>query len=114
MPAVTITPELKREVQLLKMRNVLDPKRHYKANDSKDIPKYFQIGTVIAGAADFYSGRLTKKERKMSFAEELLSDTSLKAYTKRKIRQIQEKNQDGGRAFWKKKTEKRKPSWAKS
>ncbi|KAL2650487.1 hypothetical protein R1flu_018615 [Riccia fluitans] len=113
MPAVTVTPELKREVELLKMRSVLDPKRHYKANDSKGIPKYFQIGTVVSGAADFYSGRLTKKERKMSFADELLNDASLKAYTKRKYGEIQEKKQDGGKKFWKKKVEKRKPSWAK-
>ncbi|KAL3701146.1 hypothetical protein R1sor_019168 [Riccia sorocarpa] len=113
MPAVTLTPELKREVELLKMRSVLDPKRHYKANDSKSIPKYFQIGTVVAGAADFYSGRLTKKERKMSFADELLNDTSLKAYTKRKYGEIQEKKQDGGKRFWKKKVEKRKPSEGK-
>lgn len=25
------------------MRGVLDPKRHYKANDSKKLPKYFQV-----------------------------------------------------------------------
>lgn len=114
MPAVSLTPEMKREIQLLKMRNVLDPKRHYKANDSKEIPKYFQIGTVVEGAADFYSGRLTKKERKMSFADELLTDSSLKAYTKRKYSEIQEKHQDGGKKFWKKKVEKRKPVWARS
>jgi membrane protein DedA with SNARE-associated domain len=39
-----------------------------------------QIGTVVEGGADFYSGRLTKKERKGTFADELLADTSLKAY----------------------------------
>ncbi len=34
----------------------------------------------MEGGADFYSGRLTKKERKGTFADELLADTSLKAY----------------------------------
>jgi hypothetical protein len=39
-----------------------------------------QIGTVVEGGADFYSGRLTKKERKGTFADELLADTSLNSY----------------------------------
>ncbi|KAF3501736.1 hypothetical protein F2Q69_00039742 [Brassica cretica] len=37
MPAPTMTPELKRDLQLLKLRNVMDPKKHYKrvASSSK-------------------------------------------------------------------------------
>ena len=27
------------------MRSSLDPSRHYKANDSKEAPRYFQVGT---------------------------------------------------------------------
>ncbi|PSR97845.1 RRNA-processing protein like [Actinidia chinensis var. chinensis] len=44
MPALTITPELKKDIQLLKLRSVIDPKRHYKKGDtnSKTLPKYFQ------------------------------------------------------------------------
>ncbi|KAI8536092.1 hypothetical protein RHMOL_Rhmol10G0229000 [Rhododendron molle] len=44
MPPPTITPELKKAMQLLKLRSVLDPKRHYKKGDSKlkTLPKYFQ------------------------------------------------------------------------
>ncbi|KAJ0093744.1 hypothetical protein Patl1_24741 [Pistacia atlantica] len=44
MPAATITPELKKDLQLLKLRNAFDPKRHYKKGDtkSKTLPKYFQ------------------------------------------------------------------------
>ncbi|KAJ7541681.1 hypothetical protein O6H91_10G070600 [Diphasiastrum complanatum] len=80
MPAPTITPELKKELQLLKLRSVINPKRHYKAEDSKTLPKYFQIGTVVEGPADFFSGRLTNKERKATFADELLSNTDLARY----------------------------------
>ena len=29
------------------MRNVLDPKRFYKANDSKALPKYFQVYVLM-------------------------------------------------------------------
>ncbi|CAI7867410.1 unnamed protein product [Closterium sp. NIES-54] len=62
------------------MRNVLDPKRHYRSADSKKLPTHFQIGTVVEGAADFYSSRLTRRERKQSFAAELLHDEDLKKY----------------------------------
>ena len=43
MPATEVTPEIKLDLQLLKMRNVLDRKRHYKKDDSKGLPKYFQV-----------------------------------------------------------------------
>ncbi|KAJ6430510.1 hypothetical protein OIU84_021835 [Salix udensis] len=103
MPAPTITPELKRDLQLLKLRSAIDPKRHYKRGDpkSKDLPKYFQVGTVVESATDFYSGRLTKKERKATIADELLSDQTFRAYRKRKVREIEEKNRPGGNDKWK-------------
>lgn len=113
LSAPTITPEIKKELQLLKLRGVVDPKRHYKADDSKGLPKYFQVGTVVGGPADFYSGRLTKKEQKSSIADELLSDSSLTAYRKRKYIEIQDQKQAGGKLFWKKKKSKRTPAWAR-
>ncbi|XP_057961123.1 rRNA-processing protein fcf2-like [Malania oleifera] len=103
MPAPTITPELKKNLQLLKLRDALDPKRHYKKGDSKSktLPKYFQVGTVIQSASDFFSGRLTKKEKKPTLADELLSDRSLGDYRKRKVREIEELNRPAGVNKWK-------------
>ncbi|KAE9595443.1 putative Fcf2 pre-rRNA processing [Lupinus albus] len=103
MPAQTITPELQKDLKLLKLRGAIDPKRHYKKGDSKSktLPKYFQMGTVVDSPLDYYSGRLTKKERKATLAEELLSDQNLAAYRKRKVREIEEKNQPGGNEKWK-------------
>nr|DAD34603.1 TPA_asm: hypothetical protein HUJ06_005243 [Nelumbo nucifera] len=48
MPAPTITPEIKKDLQILKLRNVMDPKRHYKKGDlkSKALPKYFQASSL--------------------------------------------------------------------
>ncbi|KAM6544781.1 hypothetical protein CsatB_025517 [Cannabis sativa] len=100
MPAPTITPELQKDLQLLKLRNVMDPKRHYKKGESKS-NKYFQVGTIIESPLDFFDGRFTKKERKTSLAAELLSDRTLGAYRKRKVREIEEKNQPGGNNKWK-------------
>ncbi|XP_042030730.1 rRNA-processing protein fcf2-like [Salvia splendens] len=101
MPAQTITPELKKDLQLLKLRNVIDPKRHYKKGDSKTLPKYFQVGTVIESASEFFSGRLTKKERKATLADELLADGTFHQYRKRKVREIEEKNRPAGVDKWK-------------
>ncbi|XP_009399073.2 rRNA-processing protein fcf2-like isoform X1 [Musa acuminata AAA Group] len=104
MPALTITPEIKKDLEILKLRHVIDPKRHFKKGDnSKALPKYFQVGTVIEPASEFFSGRLTKKERKTTLADELLHDDALKAYRKRKIQEIQESHQPGGVEKWKNK-----------
>nr|GMD74005.1 rRNA-processing protein fcf2-like [Ipomoea batatas] len=103
MPAPSITPELKKDLQLLKMRDAFDPKRHYKKGDSKSktLPKYFQVGVVIEPASEFYSSRLSKKERKATLAEELISDTNLVEYRKRKVREIEEQKRPGGVDKWK-------------
>ncbi|KAK3189854.1 hypothetical protein Dsin_029415 [Dipteronia sinensis] len=103
MPAATMTPELKKDLQLLKLRSVIDPKRHYKKGDSKSktMSKYFQVGTVVESASDFFSSRLSKKERKATLADELLSDSKLGQYRKRKVREIEDKNRPAGNEKWK-------------
>ena len=103
MAAPVVTPELKYDLQLLKLRSVIDPKRHYKKNDtkSKTLPKYFQVGTVVESSLDFFSARLTKKERKRSIADELLSDGSLAQYRKRKVREIEDHQRPAGNDKWK-------------
>nr|GMD80702.1 rRNA-processing protein fcf2-like [Ipomoea batatas] len=85
------------------MRDAFDPKRHYKKGDSKSktLPKYFQVGVVIEPASEFYSSRLSKKERKATLAEELISDTNLVEYRKRKVREIEEQKRPGGVDKWK-------------
>ena len=48
-----MTPEIKRDLQIIKQRSALDPKRHYK-KDKWEIPKFFQMGTIIEGNTEFY------------------------------------------------------------
>ncbi|WOL11411.1 rRNA-processing protein fcf2 [Canna indica] len=104
MPAPSITPEIKKDLEILKLRHVIDPKRHFKKEGkSKSLPKYFQVGTVIEPASEFFSGRLTKKERKTTLADELLHDDALKSYRKRKIQEIEETHRPGGVEKWKNK-----------
>ncbi|XP_023540909.1 rRNA-processing protein fcf2-like [Cucurbita pepo subsp. pepo] len=103
MAAQTMTPEVEEDLRLLKLRSVIDPKRHYKKGDSKSktLPKYFQVGTVVESSLDFFSGRLTKKERKATLADELLSDQALTQYRKRKVQEIEEQNRSAGNDKWK-------------
>ncbi|KAJ3330933.1 hypothetical protein HDU76_004481 [Blyttiomyces sp. JEL0837] len=98
MPAPDLTDAIKKDLLVLKSRGVLDPKRFYKKTDAKapTFPKFFQIGTVVEGAADYYNGRLTKRERKNGIVEELLSDEKTKKYLKRKFGEVQER-QEGNR-----------------
>ncbi|KAK1418581.1 hypothetical protein QVD17_27726 [Tagetes erecta] len=113
MPAPTLTADLKKDLKLIKLRNVIDPKRHYKKGDSKlnTFPKYFQVGTVVEPVSEYFTSRLTKRERKPTLADELLSDQSLKDYRKRKVREIEEKNRPGGVDKWKIKG---KSSWKRA
>ncbi|CAG0899171.1 unnamed protein product [Darwinula stevensoni] len=89
LPATELTDEIKRDLEVIQMQNVLDPKRFYKKNDLKALPKYFQIGKVVEGPADFYHARIPKKERKRTIVEELLADSEFQRYRKRKMAEIE-------------------------
>ena len=48
--------QVKRDLRMLRLRGAFDPKRFYKSADATKFPKYFQMGTVVEGPTDFYSG----------------------------------------------------------
>ncbi|KAF9951265.1 hypothetical protein BGZ72_007200 [Mortierella alpina] len=113
LPQQVMTPELKRDLQILKLRNVLDPKRFYKREEKgkPKFPKYFQVGTIIEGNTEFYSSRLTKKERATTITGEVMKDLTGRDYYKRKFDEIQEVKQSGGKRFNKKGKGKQSKSW---
>ncbi|EDQ88777.1 uncharacterized protein MONBRDRAFT_26080 [Monosiga brevicollis MX1] len=88
MPATEITPEVAADLKILGMRDVLDRKRHYRSADSSQPPKFFQVGRIVDGAADFYSDRSTKKAAKRTLVDELLEDQSTRRYNKQKFVQL--------------------------
>lgn len=88
MGAPELTPEIRHDLQVVRMRSVLDPKHFYKKNDLKGLPKYFQFGKVMDSPLDYYSGRLTKKERKKTIVDELMADAQFAKYNKRKYKKI--------------------------
>ncbi|KAK4238589.1 hypothetical protein C8A03DRAFT_43706 [Achaetomium macrosporum] len=79
LPRTNLTPELKRDLQVLRMRDVVAMgKQFFKRDTRKDfVPEYSQVGTIIAGATDGINGCLTRKERKRTIVEEVLSSENL-------------------------------------
>lgn len=90
-----MTPQLKNDLRLLQMRNALDPSHHYKANDSKKLPRYFQVGRVVAGSADFYSGRIPRRQQKQTLVDELLDSDHFQTYHRKKYLELQSKFMSG-------------------
>lgn len=103
MKAPVLTDQVKNDLRVLQLRNVLDPKRFYKKNisSSKKLPKYFETGTIIEGPTEFYSSRLTKKERRTNIVDELLADKQARDYFKRKVNEIHAHNNSGGKKWYK-------------
>lgn len=103
MKAIEITPEIQRDIQLLRMRQILDPKRFYKkerilasapsaksakASGSKYPMKFFQVGTLVDGpsAGGFQSN--VKKERNQNMLSALLEDHEARSYYKKKFMEM--------------------------
>lgn len=101
LPKTKMTPELKREFQLLRMRNVLDPKRHYKKEGGKsNMPEYSQVGTIIEGPTEFFKSRVVKKDRKKTFLEEALATENEYGRFKSKYNDIQTAKTSGKKAHY--------------
>ncbi|GAX78868.1 hypothetical protein CEUSTIGMA_g6307.t1 [Chlamydomonas eustigma] len=92
LPSTKIDEAMKQELRLLRLRGAYDPKRFYKSDVSK-LPKYFQMGTVVDSAVDFYGGRLTNAQRKGTLTEQLLADQDVTHARKKRYNKIQEQAQ---------------------
>jgi hypothetical protein len=75
MTSNELNEEKNNDLLALSMRRGWDPKRFYKKNDNKHLPKFLQIGTVVETAQHFYHSRVPKKDRKRTLVEELLADS---------------------------------------
>ena len=54
LPATPITPELHNDLKVLRMRGAIDPQRHYKKADSKELPKFFQVPNMNLDPSSLY------------------------------------------------------------
>ena len=86
MKPSAMTDDLKTDLAIIRNRTYLDPKRFYKSTDKHH--SVVQVGTVIEGASEFYSSRLTKKERRANLTEELMADQATLDYAKNKFKKM--------------------------
>ncbi|KAJ1987572.1 hypothetical protein GGI25_005673 [Coemansia spiralis] len=115
MKAPVMTQELKNDLRVLQLRGVIDPKRFYKKDTtSKQLPKYFEVGTVIEGPTEFYSSRMTKKERRTNIVDELMADKQARDYFKRKVSEIHTRNSSGNKRWYSENSHGKGKKWAKS
>jgi len=97
------------------MRNVLDPHRHYKKGNGKmAAPEFSQIGRIIEGPTEYFSGRIDNKSRKRTFVEEILEAEQQTGRFGRKYGDIQVKKTSGKKAHYKAVKAKRTTSYKKS
>ncbi|KAG2483815.1 hypothetical protein HYH03_017338 [Edaphochlamys debaryana] len=89
LPATKITEEVKTELRLLRLRGAYDPKRFYKSFDETKFPKHFQIGTVLDSPGEFYSSRLTQRERGATITQEILADPSIEHARRKRYAKLQ-------------------------
>lgn len=102
LPKTDLTPEFKRDLQLIKMRNVLDPHRHYKKDNGKMMaPEFSQVGTLVEGPTEFFSARIQNKDRKRTFVEEVLSKEEQTGRFKKKYGDVQRQKTSGKKAYYK-------------
>jgi len=88
MPATEVTEEIKNDLEVLQMRGALDPKRFYKKNANKELPKYFQVGRYVNNPVEFYSDRGSGKNKNKSLVDDLMADAEFQRYNKRKYTEI--------------------------
>ncbi|KAK0449246.1 hypothetical protein EV421DRAFT_1400337 [Armillaria borealis] len=114
-PAEADLPRLYREVEAMRLRNYLDPKRFYRKDEGegkgiKGLPKHFavksflscvqqqslslslQIGTIVTANTPFGGGsseNLSRANRKRTLVDELVDDAEAKRYAKKKFEDLQ-------------------------
>jgi len=85
------------ELKALQLRGYFDPKRFYKANDSKELPKYFTIATEVGGGMAPAGERATVQDRHprsgQSFLQSVLLDDKVQEWTTRKAGESQARGQ---------------------
>lgn len=108
MPRTVLTPQLKADLQLLKMRSTLDPHQHYKKDNAGSlVPEYSQVGKFIEGPTEYFSSRLPIKERKKTLVEDVLANAKSTSRFKKKYSEIQASKTSGRKEHYKKLKEKR-------
>ncbi|BGP20394.1 hypothetical protein JCM10213_002294 [Rhodosporidiobolus nylandii] len=98
MPATPMTPELKRDLDALRLSNALDPKKFMRAGAKKErVGEFFQVGHIIQPStrATTLSTEQQGRVQKRSFIDELVSNEQQQAYAKKKTKEVMAKGMSG-------------------
>lgn len=106
METPEVTPEIERDLRMIRLRAYMNPNKFYKRDDfaSKKLPEHFQIGTVIAGVGE---KSLKRKERHNTITGEILANEEVRKYAKRVFDEVQGKAASGGKKSYIRKMNKR-------
>ncbi|KAF8521044.1 Fcf2 pre-rRNA processing-domain-containing protein [Gautieria morchelliformis] len=118
-PAAADLPRLHREVEALRLRNSLDPKRFYRKEEGeakgiKGLPKHFAIGTILPSPTPFgtpSADNLPRAQRKRTIVDELVDDAEAKRYAKKKFLDLQGVRGERGKGTWARKQAARRGKW---
>jgi hypothetical protein len=94
MRPTPMTKQLAHDLQVLKSRAVLDPKRFYKKTETdnqKNQSMVLQVGTVVAGPMEGSTQRLTKAQTKATLADQILAHES--KYVMNKYKSMQQEKE---------------------
>lgn len=93
----TLTPELEAELRAIKLRANFDPKRFYKAHDSKELPKYFTIASEVGGGLAPVGLHTRTKEvhahSGRSFLSEVLRNDKAQEWTRKRQLEVESRGQ---------------------
>ena len=64
-------------------------------------PEYSQVGTIVEGPTEFFTGRIENKQRKKTFVEEVLAGEQQTGRFKKKYGELQVQKTSGKMAFYK-------------
>ena len=63
-------------------------KRFYKANDSKRMPTYFQLGQIVTTGKEMKDERYNKKERKQNLSQQFIADDQKEGLSRKNFTNI--------------------------
>lgn len=92
--------EMTREIQAIRLRNAMDPKRFYRGGNGanqKGMPAFAQMGRIISSNLE-PSSTMNRSERGRTVIDELVKDAQNAAYTKRKFGEVS-MNRSRNRSF---------------
>jgi len=105
LPKQEMTKDLKRELEILKLRKYANPSRHYRGNDSNKLPTHFHIGVEVGGGLQAVGANTNvtdtmgmvgaKKRKGISFAKQLIGDDTVQSWTRRRTKVVNEWGQNG-------------------